>query len=248
MNILIPLLITFISGISTIIGIIPTYLNSKYKNNIINFSLSFASGIMISISIFSLVPETLNYLGSNNLFNIILLLIFINIGLIISTYIDKRISKNINNNSLYKLGLVSIIALILHNIPEGITTFLTTSNNFKIGLTLSLAIALHNIPEGISIAVPIYYSTNSHKKAFLYTFISGFSELIGGIISFIFLSRFINDFILSIILGITAGIMIQISLFELIPNSLKYKNYLNTFIGFILGFIIMIICIFIFKI
>ena len=243
-----PFIITFISGISTVLGIIPTYFNSKYKDNIINLSLSFSSGIMLSISIFSLIPESLNYLGNKNFLNIILLLLFINIGLIISTYTDKLISKRINNNSLYKLGIVSIIALILHNIPEGVTTFLTTSSDFRIGLTLSLAIALHNIPEGISIAVPIYYSTNSHKKAFIYTFISGFSELIGGILSYIFLSRFINNFILSIILGITSGVMIQISLFELLPNSLKYKNYLNTFIGFILGFIIMIICIFIFKI
>ncbi|MBQ9019090.1 MAG: ZIP family metal transporter [Bacilli bacterium] len=240
-------LITFLAGISTVLGIIPTYFNSKYKDNIINISLSFACGIMISISLFSLIPESINYIGFSFI-NVILLLIFINIGLIISTYIDKKITKKIDNNYLYKLGLVSIIALILHNIPEGITTFLTTSSNFRIGLTLSLAIALHNIPEGISIAVPIYYSTGSHKKAFIYTFISGFSELIGGILSYIFLSKFINNFILSIILGVTSGIMIQISLFELLPNSLKYKNYFNTFIGFILGFIIMIICVFIFNI
>ena len=242
-----PFIITFLAGISTILGIIPTYFNSKYKDSIINLSLSFACGIMISISIFSLIPESLNYIGFSFI-NIILLLLFINIGLVISTYIDKKISKRINNNCLYKLGIVSIIALILHNIPEGITTFLTTSSNFRIGLTLSFAIALHNIPEGISIAIPIYYSTKSHKKAFIYTFISGFSELIGGILSYIFLSHFINNFILSLILGITAGIMIQISLFELLPNSLKYKKYKNTFIGFIFCFIIMIICIFIFKI
>lgn len=242
-----PFIITFLAGISTVLGVIPTYFNSKYKDKIINLSLSFSSGIMLSISLFSLIPESINYMGFSYI-NIILLLLFINIGLIISTYTDKLIGKRIENNSLYKLGIVSIIALILHNIPEGVTTFLTTSNNFRIGLTLSLAIALHNIPEGISIAVPIYYSTNSHKKAFIYTFLSGFSELIGGILSYIFLSHFINNFILAIILGITSGIMIQISLFELIPNSLKYKNYFNTFIGFILGFIIMIICVFIFKV
>lgn len=241
-----PFIITFLAGISTVLGVIPTYFKTN-KDKIINLSLSFSSGIMLSISLFSLIPESLNYIGFSFI-NIILLLLFINIGLIISTYTDKLIGKRIENNSLYKLGIVSIIALILHNIPEGITTFLTTSNNFKIGLTLSLAIALHNIPEGISIAVPIYYSTNSHKRAFIYTFISGFSELIGGIFSYIFLSHFINNFILSVILGITSGIMIQISLFELIPNSLKYKNYLDTFIGFILGFIIMIICVFVFKI
>lgn len=236
-----PFIITFISGITTILGIIPTYFNSKYKNNIINFSLSFASSIMITISLFSLIPESINYIGIS-FFNIILLLIFINIGFIISSYIDKRISTN---NSLYKLGLVSLIGLMLHNIPEGIITFITSSNNIKIGIPLSIAIALHNIPEGISIAIPIYYSTKSHKKAFIYTFIAGFSELIGGIISYIFLSNYINNFILFIILSITSGIMIHISLFELLPNT---KKNINTIIGFILGFIIMFITIFILKI
>ena len=222
-----PFIITFISGITTILGIIPTYINSKYKNNIINFSLSFASSIMITISLLSLIPESINYIGISFI-NIILLLIFINIGFIISSYIDKRISTN---NSLYKLGLVSLIGLMLHNIPEGIITFITSSNNIKIGIPLSIAIALHNIPEGISIAIPIYYSTKSHKKAFIYTFIAGFSELIGGIILYIFLSNYINNFILFIILSITSGIMIHISLFELLTNT--NKN-INNIIGFIL--------------
>ena len=237
-----PFIITFLAGISTVLGIIPIFIK-KDKNKIINLSLSFSSGVMFSISLFSLIPESLHLIN-----NFILVLIFINIGLIISSYTDKYISNRINNNSLYKLGIVSIIALILHNIPEGVTTFITSSNNLKIGFILSLGIALHNIPEGISIAVPIYYSTNSYRKAFIYTFIAGFSELIGGIFSYIFLSHYINSFILSVILGITSGIMIQISLFELIPNSLKYKDYKNTILGFILGFIIMIICIYIFKI
>ena len=236
-----PFIITFLAGISTILGIIPIYFK-KDKNKIINLSLSFSSGVMICISLFSLIPESFHLIN-----NIIFVLIFINIGFIISSYTDKFISKRINNN-LYRLGLVSIIALILHNIPEGITTFITSSNNLKLGILISLGIALHNIPEGISISIPIYYSTNSYRKAFLYTFIAGFSELIGGIISYIFLSNFINNFILSLIIGITSGIMVHLSLFELIPNSLKYKDYKNTFIGFVLGFIIMIICIYIFKI
>ena len=215
-----PFIITFISGISTIIGIIPTYINSKYKNIIIKISLLFACIIMLYVSIFSLIPEAINYIGISFI-SIIILLIFINIGIIISTYIDKRISK-ISSNSLYKLGIANIIALVLHNIPEGIITFLTSYNDLKLGISIAIAIALHNIPEGISIAVPIYYSTNSHKKAFIYTFISGFSELIGGILSYIFLANYINNYTLFIILSITAGIMIHLSLFELLPNSFKY--------------------------
>ena len=138
--------------------------------------------------------------------------------------------------------MISVIALALHNIPEGITTFISTNSNITLGITLSLAIALHNIPEGISIAVPIYYATYSRKKAFWYTFLSGFSELLGAVLAYLFIARYINDFILALILGITAGIMIHISIYELLPNSWQYKKKKTTMVSFFLGVLVMLIC------
>ena len=218
-----PFIITFISGISTLFGIIPTYINSKYKEYIIKFSLLFSSLAMIYISIFSLIPEAINYIGIS-FKNIVLLLILILIGIIISKYIDNSLNM-VSSNSLYKLGIINLLVLILHNIPEGIITFLMSSKDIKLGINIAIAIALHNIPEGISIAIPIYYSTNNRKLSFIYTFISGFSELIGGVISYIFLNRFINNNTLFIILSITSGIMIYLALFELLPNALKKEDY-----------------------
>ena len=113
-----------------------------------------------------------------------------------------------------KLNML-MLSVTLHNIPEGITTFLTTTSNLKLGITLSLAIALHNIPEGIAIAIPIFYATKNRSKAFLYTVISGFSEFFGAIFAFLFLKEYLNFFLLSCLFGITAGIMIHISLTEL---------------------------------
>ena len=168
--------------------------------------------------------------------------IFITIGIITSSNIDKKVNKYISNSKLYKLGIISIIALILHNIPEGITTFISTSSNIKLGITLSLAIALHNIPEGIAIAIPIFYSTKSKKRAIIYTAISGFSELFGAILAYLFLSKYINNFILSLILALTAGIMLHISIYELLPSSLDYKKNKVTIISFIIGFCIMLLC------
>ena len=214
-----PFIITLLAGISTIIGIIPTYFNYKYKDYIIKFSLLFSSFAMIYVSIFSLIPEAINYVGIS-FKNILFLIILICIGIIISKYIDNSLNR-LSSNSLYKLGIINLLVLVLHNIPEGIITFLTSSNNIKLGISIAIVIALHNIPEGISIAIPIYYSTNNRKKAFIYTFISGFSELFGGIISYIFLSKFINNSSLFIILSITSGIMIYLSLFELLPSALK---------------------------
>ena len=248
-NTILSFIIPFLAGISTTIGYLPTYISKKYQDIIISFSLSFSSAVMFTISILSLIPESFNYLERNLSFiTIIIILIWINIGIIISLFIDKKLEKKIDNSSLYKLGILSIIALVLHNIPEGITTYLTTSNNIKLGISLSLAIALHNIPEGIAIAIPIYYSTNSRKKAFIYTLISGFSEFLGAILAHIFLKDIINNFLLSIILSITAGIMIHLSIFDLLPNSLSYKKTKVTLLGTILGILIILICINIFHI
>ena len=238
MNNYLILIIPTISGLLTVLGVIPTYFNIN-QNKIINFSLSFSLGVMSTISIISLIPESFNYLDRSIIENIIYILIFINIGILTNKLIDKKI--NINNN-LYKIGIISMIAIILHNIPEGIITAITTASNLSLGLSLMVAIALHNIPEGISIAIPLYYATKSRKKAYLYTFISGISELIGAVISLVFLKDIINNFILAALLGITAGIMLDISLNELLKESLSYNNKKITITSIILGIVIMLIC------
>ena len=117
--------------------------------------------------------------------------------------------------------------------------FLSASENKTLGLSLAIAISLHNIPEGISIAVPVYFSTKSKKRAFLYTFISCLSEPLGAILAFLFLAPIMNNFIMSILLSMIAGIMIHISCYELLKESLTYKMKKTTIIFFIIGFIFM---------
>ena len=92
-----------------------------------------------------------------------------------------------NKENLYRVGIISMLAIILHNIPEGIATFISTTKDTSLGISLATSIAFHNIPEGISISIPIYYSTKSKTKAILYTFISALSEQIGAILTYLFL-------------------------------------------------------------
>ena len=233
-------IITLFAGLSTLIGIIPCLLKEKYKENIIITSLSFSSGVMLTISLISLIPESYTLLRETNQIpsTIIKLAFYIILGIIISTTINHKIESK---DTLYKLGIVSIITIILHNIPEGIATYISSSQDKSLGLKLAFAIALHNIPEGISIAIPIYYSTKSLKKATIYTLISGLSEFIGALITYIFLKNYITSTLLTLTLGITAGIMINISLKELLPNSLSYKKNRLSFLFFIIGIIIMYI-------
>ena len=157
--------------------------------------------------------------------------------------IDKYLptdTKILKDSKLYTVGLISCIAIILHNIPEGIITYITSSQNLQLGIHLSIAIALHNIPEGISISVPIYYSTGSKKRAFFYTFLSGMSEPLGAFIAYFFLAPYVTNFIMGILYAFIGGIMTQISLQELLPQALSYKQKRKTFLIFIIGILFML--------
>lgn len=235
-------ILTTIAGLSTLLGTLVIFINKKKSNKIIIKSLSFAAGVMTTVSLTDLIPESINLLNKTfKIFpTILIMLIFIVIGIIVSMTIDKYIPER-REGELYKVGIISMLAIILHNIPEGIATFLSTESNLTLGLSLTIAIALHNIPEGISISVPIYYATNSKLKAFTYTLISGLSEPLGAIIAYLFLSNVMNDTITGLLMSLIAGIMIQISFYELLPTSLKYKNKKLTITYFIIGVMFMIL-------
>lgn len=237
-NVYLAFLLSFFAGISTLVGVVPIFIKGVNIDKIICSSLSFASAVMLFISIFDLLPESFYFLNKYDvIFKIFIIYFSLVLGLIICFLLDKNISSD---NGLYKVGLLSFFAIIVHNIPEGIITFITTTRDLKLGISLSIAIILHNIPEGISISLPIFYSTGSKYKAFYYTFLSGISELFGAILTYLFLSKVINNFILGVVLALTAGIMIYISLCELLPSSLSYNNIKISFISFVFGLIIVI--------
>ena len=230
---------TLLAGLSTSLGIIPCLFKSQ-KEKIVSSSLMFSSGVMITLSIFSLIPESFKLLTQT--FNknqaILVTLFLFSAGIFIFKIINKN-SKENNKLPLYNLGILSLFTIIIHNIPEGMATFISYTSNPTLGIKLAIAIALHNIPEGIAIAIPIYYATKNLKKASIYTIISGLSEFIGALITFLFLKDYITPLLQSITLAITAGIMISISITEYIPNSKKYNSKNNVY--FFIGSIIMII-------
>lgn len=243
MNTKIAFLLTIIAGSATILGIIPILFKFKDKEKIIIISLGFASGVMLSASFFDLIPESLSYLKTtyNQTLSTLLVLTFFTVGILFSTLINKRITST--EDKLYEVGITSMIAIIVHNLPEGIITFLTSSVDIRLGTSLAIAILLHNIPEGISIAVPIYYSTKSKGKALLYTTIAALSEPLGAILAFLFLKNYITNFLLGIMLSLIAGIMTNISLYELFPESLSYNRKKISLLATIFGLIFMYISI-----
>ena len=223
MQIINALIISTLAGISTVIGSFIVFLNIKRSDKFISFCLSFTAVIMIGISIFELFPSSFIFLL--NKYSFITLLIIISTLFIMGKGSISIINKMINNsNNLYKIGILNMIVLILHNFPEGITTFATSINDINLGIKICFIIMLHNIPEGIIIAAPIYYSTRSKLKAISKTLLSGVSEPIGALFGYIILKDYINEYIISFLLMIVSVLMIVLSIEYILPEVFKYKS------------------------
>lgn len=231
--------ITSLAGISTILGFFVLWI--KNQENMIAKALGFSSSVLLFVSIFDLMPSSFSYFKKAFLsgFHILFCILFLLLGILLSTIMNENVQKRIgDNNSLYQIGILSMLAIILHNIPEGIITYLTTTMEYKAGIFLALSIACHNIPEGICIAIPIYYSTNSKWKAFKMVLLSALSEPLGALIAFLFLQDKLSDMMIGIFLALVAGIMISLALLEILPEANKY-SLKHTIIYFFIGLFIM---------
>ena len=232
------ILLSILAGGATNLGIFFTFFKKDRVREVISISLSFAMGVMSLISLKELVPEPISYFLGNLNIAIALSLIFL-IPVVALTIV--KVSKiNIKKGSnLYKIGILNMLTLLLHNSPEGIIVFTSSVANQKLGFKIALSIAAHNLPEGICIATPIYYSTGNRKKAFFYTFISGIAEPLGAIITWWFLKPFISILFLNVILYFVGCLMLTIVFWEILPEVLSYDRRFYMLIGLFLSLFIL---------
>ncbi len=151
-----------------------------------------------------------------------------------------------HHHKLMRMGLFTALAIAIHNLPEGLATFLAALHDPSLGVAIAVAIALHNIPEGISVSVPIFYATGNRRKAFLYSFLSGLAEPVGAGIAYLGLRLFMGGTdggfppqVMGILFGGVAGIMVYISVDELLPTSRAYGKGHDSLFGLVGGMLVM---------
>jgi len=245
-NIIIPLLLTTLAGLSTGIGSIIALFIKEFKHSYLSFMLGFSAGVMIYISFVELLAHSISGVGfvwGNLAFFSGIILFYLIERFIPHWYLEENEKKydpmNMNGHNhprgrhgfrggrgtlpergkLMNVGVMTAVGISIHNFPEGVGVLFTSINDVSVGISLAVAIALHNIPEGIAVSMPIYYATKSRRKAFLYSLFSGLSEPIGAIIGYLILGPFLTEAMLMITLGVVAGIMVIISFDELLPVS-----------------------------
>jgi len=138
-----------------------------------------------------------------------------------------------------RVGIMTALAIGIHNFPEGMATFMAAMENPTLGVAIAVAIAIHNIPEGIAVSIPIYHATGSKKKALRLSFLSGVAEPVGAILAYLVLMPFLSPMLLGCVFAVIAGIMVFISLDELLPASREYGEYHLAIYGLVTGMAIM---------
>ncbi len=211
----------------------------KHSNKFLSFILSFASGLMMAVVCFDLIPEALEI--SILPYVIIGILIGIVAMIFCDLLVEKKFNtylktKKTNKNTLLKTGIIVSIGLAIHNFPEGLAIGSGFEASMKLGLSLALAICLHDVPEGISMAIPMKNGGMQAGKIILYVILSGVTTGIGAFFGAIVGS--ISQEIIAMCLSFAAGAMLYIVSGELVPESNNLYNGRTTAIGNMLGFII----------
>ena len=264
------LILTLIAGAATGIGGALVLFRKKISSDFLAAALGLSAGVMIFISLAELYPEAQAEIMATGSVRhgeaLVLVAFFIGMGII--TLIDFLIPEYENPHeasgislgaktaavnalehaggeaAMKRLGILSALAIAIHNFPEGMATFIGALNDPQVGTGITFAISIHNIPEGIAVAIPIYYATKSKGKALIYATLSGMSEVIGAVLCLAVTAIFGieltgNSPAFPLILAAVSGIMIYISLDELLPTAEKYGKHHVAIAGVVAGMAIM---------
>ena len=193
------LTLTLMAGLATTIGSAIAFFARRTDTRFLAVSLGFSAGVMIYVSFVELLPT-----GSDALKGVLAqpeaaAVIALFAGMLLVAAIDRLVPLGYNphemrlpdeaaaaprprHDHLLRAGVLTAIAITLHNLPEGLATFLTAMEDLRMGLPVAVAVGIHNIPEGIAVSVPIYYATGRRGLAFGLSALSGLSEPLGALL------------------------------------------------------------------
>lgn len=259
-----PLLLTLLAGLATGIGSAIAFFAHRTNVRFLSFSLGLSAGVMIYVSFVELFQQANTTLsaewGAHT--GVIVTVASFFAGILLIGVIDRLVPSIENpheahrveemdhqphNPRLMRMGVMTALAIGIHNFPEGIATFTSAVDNMALGVAIAVAIAIHNIPEGIAVSVPIYYATGSRRKAFLLSLSSGLAEPVGALLAYAVLLPFLSPTLLGCLFGFVAGIMVFISLDELLPAAEEYGEHHISIYGVVTGMALMAVSLIVFS-
>lgn len=263
---LLAFLLTTFAGLSTGIGSALAFFARRTSHRFLSVATGFSAGVMLFVSFTELLQQSHAALGAafgprigswaaaGSFFGGVLFILLIDrLVPAAENPHETRAQDQVSDvraarpaphlatpdRHLLRVGLLTALAIGIHNFPEGLATFIAALQDPGLGAAIAVAIALHNIPEGISVAVPIFYATGNRRSAFALSFISGLAEPAGAAIGFLVLRPFMSPAVMGGIFGGIAGIMVYISLDELLPTSRAFGKGHDSLYGLLAGMVVM---------
>jgi zinc transporter, ZIP family len=216
--------------------------------------LGFTGGIMISASVFSLLIPAISMSHGSGVEKVFPATLGFVLGALFLFGFDK-ILPHIHINfketegvkTAWQKNTLLVLAITLHNIPEGLAIGVLFGGvaagipeaSIAGAVILTLAIGVQNLPEGIAVATPLRRMGMSRRKSFLYGQSSALVEPIAGVVGALAVSFFTP--LLPYALAFAAGAMIFVVIEEVIPESQQDKHTDIATLGFIAGFVVMMI-------
>lgn len=214
------LLLSFLSGFTTFIGVIFAIRFEKQTRGIV-VGLGFSAGIMILLSVFNLIPEALS---ASTTYLSMLFLVF-GLGMVGALdYIIPHthlVQQDDETSHALKTAYLIAFAIIIHDVPEGFAMANSYVYSPVIGFLIAISIAIHNVSEEFAMAIPV---VSAKSRGFLYkvAFFSGLAEPLGAIIGIAavdFVPQFTPYF-----MALAAGAMLYVGIHELSSFALQYKK------------------------
>ena len=234
------LLITFLAGASMLIGALVIRLPDNQKR-IAHISMAIALGALFSLLVFDLLPEMAEAAETSGWLLPVILSVA---GIVILRLLDGLVPEhedhelNHDTGNALHIGLMSAMAVIVHNIVEGMTVYSLAYTDLRQGLILAVGVALHNIPVGLLIC-----STLKGEKLFRQLIVFGIvtlSTLAGGILMQMF-SGHMSETVTGALVSVATGMIVYLVFWELLPHVLRTKAYLLNTAGVALGVVMVFI-------
>lgn len=234
------LLTNLVAGLFFLIGSVLTIFEKKRKG-MVEFSIGLSFSVMVLLLAFDIVPEILELLEESGT---IFMYVFIIIGIILLKLVDILVPHHnhdeeikTHHRHLSHIGIISALALIIHNVIEGIGIYNIANYDFKAGMLMAIGVGLHNIPFGIEITATLMETKKSKMYTIFAIALLTLSTLLGGIIMMIFKS--ISDFVLGSLMSLTVGMIIYLVIFELLIELGASKNRKYSIAGLFTGILFM---------
>jgi ZIP family zinc transporter len=229
---------SLIAGSATILGAVPVFFMRNVSDKLLDASMGFAGGVMLSATFFGLITPAINIGGVwRTAIGILLGAAFLILMEKATPHIHRVTGIKGPPTHLSKLSLF-ILAITIHNFPEGLTVGVGfAGGNIKSGIALAIGIGIQNVVEGLAVAVSVLRDKNKVMKAFLIASFTCVVEPIGGFLGISIVS--VNSFFVPYGLAFAAGAMLFVTAEEIIPETHSRGNPREATIGLILGFIVM---------